>query len=228
MIYLFSNRSYGAPFLDAAARYSRRTNLPITAVFSGQRQRDRQEGGPVGMLRSFAARWRSNRESVAAGLPLLFVDDVNAPAFVEKIEPGDIGIIAGFDQIFGAEAIARFTSFVNVHPSLLPFYRGPEPAYWCIENAETTTGFTIHTVTTKIDSGEIHHQEMLSIGPADDAGSLTVRIATLAVPAFERWLDHVARGTPWTPARVDAGSAYRRHVDYKSFHDAGAQQQQRK
>src|SRR5437868_609039 len=136
MIYLFTNRTYGAPFQDAAARFSSRHGTPVTVVFSGHRRRERQNGGPVASLRSLAARWRAGREPAVGGLPQLTVDDVNAPAFVEAIEPGDIGIIAGFDQIFAAQTIAGFRSFVNIHPSLLPFYRGPEPAYWCLDNGE--------------------------------------------------------------------------------------------
>ncbi len=217
MIYLFTNRSYGAPFLDAAARYARRTGAPITAVFSGRRKRERPNGRAVATLRALAARWRGAREPAVAGLPLIIADNVNAPAFFEMIEPGDAGIIAGFDQIFGAAPIGRFASFVNVHPSLLPYYRGPEPAYWCIENRETTTGFTIHTVTTKIDWGEIHHQESLTIDPHDDPVTLTGRIAQLAIPAFERWMDRLREGTPWPKRLLDAGSLYRTHVDYKSF-----------
>jgi methionyl-tRNA formyltransferase len=219
MIYLFSNRTYGVPFLAAAARYARSSGTEITVVFSGRQRRN--DGGPVGVLRAFAARWRSQRQ-VIGGLPVIVSDDVNAPAFVDLIQPQDAGIIAGFDQIFGAKAIEKFTSFVNVHPSLLPYYRGPEPAYWCVDNLETTSGFTIHTVTTKIDSGEIHYQESLPIDPADDASTLTDRIALLAIPAFEQWLDHIAQGAPWTPRLVDAGALYRRHVDYRSFRDAGA------
>ena len=222
MIFLFSNRTYGLPFLDAAARYARRTHTPITAIFSGHRLRERQDGGPVGALRSLAAKWRGSKELAAAGLPYGIVDDVNAPAFVDSIEPHDVGIIAGFDQIFGARAIGAFRSFVNVHPSLLPYYRGPEPAYWCIENQETTTGFTIHAVTTKIDCGEVLYQETLAIDPHEDAGSLTARIALLAVPALERWLAHVAEGTPWVKRKLDAARIYHDHVDYKSFREAGA------
>lgn len=224
MVYLFSNRSYGAPFLDAAARYSRQSGTQITVVFSGHRRRDRNENGPVGALRALVARWRSSKEPTAAGLPVLIVDDVNVPSFVDLVEQHDHGVIAGFDQIFGAEAIARFKSFVNFHPSLLPYYRGPEPAYWCIENGETTTGFTIHTVTTRIDSGEIHHQEALQIEPNDDAGGLTTRIANLAVPAFNRWLEHSVSGSPWTGEFLDARALYRHRVDYRSFQDASASQ----
>jgi methionyl-tRNA formyltransferase len=223
MIYLYANRSYGAPFLEAAGRYARRTGARITVVFSGHRRRHHRGNGAVAALRSLAARWRRAPKTVA-GLPAVVIDDINAPAFVAAIEPGDVGIIAGFDQIFKARAIERFVSFVNFHPSLLPYYRGPEPAYWCIENAETVTGFTIHTVTTKIDSGEIHHQEMLRIDPDEEPSALTGRIALLAIPAFERWLDHVSSGTPWTKTVVDAAGVYRTLVDYKSFRTATAPQ----
>jgi len=226
MIYLFSNRSYGAQFLDAAARFSRRRKTPLTVVFSGRRLRERGRGGPVAMLRSFAARLRAGTDPAANGLPVLVVPDVNAPAFVSSIGPGDVGVIAGFNQIFGAPAIARFKSFVNFHPSLLPFYRGPEPEFWCIDNGEMTTGYTIHTVTTKIDHGEIHYQEALAIDDADTAASLSRRIAALAVPTFERWLECAASGERWTKAHVDAAALYRVHVDYRSFHEASAKQAQ--
>jgi methionyl-tRNA formyltransferase len=175
----------------------------------------------VAALRSLASKLRA-KEPVAAGLPVVIVDDVNDPAFVSSIEPGSTGVIAGFNQIFGVPALARFKSFVNVHPSLLPYYRGPEPEYWTIHNGETTTGFTIHTVTTKIDFGEIHHQEALAIDPSEDAETLSARIATLAIPAFERWLEHVTSGEPWHKTQLDAGALYRLHVDYKSFREAGA------
>ena len=220
MIYLFTNRSYGAPFLDAAGRFARTTGTPITVVLSGHRRRDRANGA-VGGLRALAKRWRGFRDAAAAGLPVMHVDDVNAPSFIASIEPGDHAVMAGFDQIFKAPAIAQFTSFVNVHPSLLPFYRGPEPAYWCLDNGERVTGFTIHTVTTKIDWGEIHDQQMLAIDPSEDPGVLTSRIAALAVPSFVRWLEHLRSAEPWSKRVVDAAALYRTHVDYKSFRPAG-------
>ena len=221
MIYLFTNRTYGAPFLEAAGRYARANGVPITVVFSGHRRRERMNGA-VGAMRALAARWRDMRDPATAGLPVLVVDDVNAPSFIEAIRPGDSGVIAGFDQIFQAPAIARFKSFVNVHPSLLPYYRGPEPAFWCIENGEEVTGFTIHTVTTKIDWGEIHHQESLEINGVREPNQLSVRIAALAIPAFLRWLEHIRTGDVWQKCTVDAARLYHTHVDYKSFRPLSA------
>src|SRR5450755_497613 len=83
MIYLFSNRSYGAQFLEAAARFARERRTPITAVFSGRRVRERS--GPVAALRSFATKLRPGKGPAAAGLPVSVIDDINAPAFVSSI-----------------------------------------------------------------------------------------------------------------------------------------------
>ena len=215
MIYLFTNRAFGPPFLAAASKFARRTGVPITAVFSTRKRRP--PGGPIAAMRALAARWRASRDPVLQGLSTLSVEDVNAPSFVDRLRPGDTGIIAGFNQIFGDAAIERLAPFVNIHPSLLPYYRGPEPARWCIANGETSTGFTIHTVTRRIDAGEILFQDTLQIDPHEDVGTLSTRIARLAVPVFEKWLDHVASGTAWERRVIDAGAVYRRLVDYQSF-----------
>lgn len=44
---------------------------------------------------------------------------------------------------------------INIHPSLLPKYRGPNPIFWQIRNGETQTGVTLHKVSEKIDAGDI-------------------------------------------------------------------------
>jgi len=158
----------------------------------------------------------------AAELPSLTAPDINDPAFLERLEPGAAGIIAGFDQIFRAPAIERLRPFVNFHPSLLPLYRGPEPAYWCIQNGEITTGFTLHEVTTRIDDGAILYQESVPIDGAVDPAALNRSIAVRAAPVLERWLDHLVKGMPWVPVQLDAFDVYRHHVRYASFPKRGA------
>ena len=221
MVYLFCNRSYGAPFVQAAVDYSRRTGTAITAVHSAKAARA-VEWGPMGAIRAIATRLRGSRAEAMPGLASMDVTDVNHPSFFELVGPKDIGVIAGFDQIFSQRAIDRFESFVNVHPSLLPFYRGPEPAYWCIAYGETTTGFTIHTVTTRIDEGDIHYQGAVPIELFDDAPSLARKIAVAAVPAFNAWLAHVVEGAPFPKQTVDAAALYKNRVNYRSFRDLRA------
>ncbi len=53
--------------------------------------------------------------------------------------------------------------FVNIHPSLLPYYRGPAPTFWMLYNGEQQTGYTIHRMTTQVDRGAILAQAPLPL-----------------------------------------------------------------
>jgi methionyl-tRNA formyltransferase len=221
MIYLFSNhafgdQAYGEPFVAAAAQFAERSGVAVTRVVSVPAG-GRHVGGRLPMsLRSFATRIFG---TTRATLPEIVVGDINAREFVASLGPGDAGIIAGFDQIFKSPAIAAFSSFVNVHPSLLPYYRGPEPAYWCLANRETSTGFTIHRVTERIDDGPILYQQIVAVEPGDTPTSLSQRIANAALPAFVRWLEHVACHSPFDIVTADAAGCYRVHVGYRTFRE---------
>ncbi|MBX7254965.1 MAG: methionyl-tRNA formyltransferase [Candidatus Hydrogenedentes bacterium] len=69
--------------------------------------------------------------------------------------------------------------FLNMHPSLLPLYRGPSPIQSAILNGDTETGVTIMRITLEMDSGDILSQERVSILPEDNSESLTDRLAEL-------------------------------------------------
>lgn len=66
---------------------------------------------------------------------------------------------------------------INVHPSLLPKYRGPSPIQWAIWNGESETGITIIKMNERMDAGDILYQETVAIGPEDDAGTLSDRLS---------------------------------------------------
>ena len=59
-------------------------------------------------------------------------------------------------------SLAKFSS-INIHPSLLPYYRGPVPTAWTIENGEKYFGITIHLMDEGIDTGDILVQKKYSI-----------------------------------------------------------------
>ena len=54
---------------------------------------------------------------------------------------------------------------LNVHPSMLPTYRGPNPIFWQLKNGETKTGVTIHLLSEEFDAGDIVLQNEISIRP---------------------------------------------------------------
>ena len=53
--------------------------------------------------------------------------------------------------------------FLNVHPSLLPAHRGPEPLFWTLRNGENATGVTIHRIDETLDTGEIIAQKSIAL-----------------------------------------------------------------
>ena len=69
---------------------------------------------------------------------------------------------------------------INVHPSLLPKYRGPNPYFWTIKNMEQTTGVTFHLVDDGFDTGAILAQEEIKIYPSDTGETLKQRTVLTA------------------------------------------------
>ncbi len=219
MIWLFANKGFGGPFLAVAARLAAERESGVTGVVS-----DRIAPRITGFrrlrrrLRSGLTRARRERAySEESGLPTIAVEDVNSSGFIGRIGPDDHGVIAGFDQIFRAPLIGRFSTLVNFHPSMLPYYRGPVPSYWCLENDEEVSGYTLHEVTAEIDRGAILHQGSVPTAGAESPSELDLRIAELGAGVLDRWLDHVLNGAAFDRATLDAAALYRTHVNYRSF-----------
>jgi len=142
------------------------------------------------------------------------VANVNAVDFLQTVPPGTYGVVAGFNQIFRRNAIDCFRSLVNFHPSVLPLYRGPVPSYWVIRNGERQTGYTLHGVTERIDSGEVLFQETVACDGVQSASELNRAIAFAAQGTLDRYLTFILDGGPWECVKLEAHSIYRVPVDY--------------
>jgi methionyl-tRNA formyltransferase len=218
VIYLFANATFGRAFTEAAVEFAHRTGTPLTLVRSGRRPY--RPGRRARLLAPLEpARRRAERIAlrVRHRIPVMLVPDVNGSAFLSRIGPEDHGVSAGFDQIFRPEAIERFGSLVNLHPALLPFYRGPAPFFWCLLHGERRTGITLHRITPEIDAGEPLHQAVVEVPESGRAADLGHAVRSVAVPVVVAWLEHLASGEPWSRVVVDAGEVYRVHLDYGSF-----------
>lgn len=73
-----------------------------------------------------------------------------------------LGISVAFNKIFGKKLLSQL-KVVNLHPSLLPKYRGPSPELWAIRNNESEIGVTLHYADEGIDTGDIILQQRFSI-----------------------------------------------------------------
>lgn len=87
----------------------------------------------------------------------------------------------------------------NLHPSLLPRYRGCSSLAWALINGETETGYTYHYMNAGIDSGNIILQQRMPIYSWDTGHTLNHRIMFSAIQDFDTAVDLVMGGTAGTP-----------------------------
>ncbi len=168
----------------------------------------------------------------AAGIPV-----VSVPHFRD---PGTVGHLAAFapDALVVACFPWRLPAAVrslaplggiNVHPSLLPALRGPEPVFWALRRGDRRTGVTLHVLDVGFDTGPILAQEAVDIPSGIRAPDLEAQLAELGasmlVPALQdlaagrvtpRDQDHsretrapIPTGADWlVPTNLPAGWAY--------------------
>ena len=93
------------------------------------------------------------------------------------IPQADLGVLAAYGKIIPEEIIKKFThGIVNIHPSLLPKYRGASPIYNAIKNADTETGVTLIKLDDEMDHGPIISSFGEDILQTDTTESLRSRL----------------------------------------------------
>ena len=94
---------------------------------------------------------------------------------------------------------------VNVHPSLLPKYRGSAPIQWAVLNGDKETGCTTMYIAPKMDSGDIILQERIEIGEYETTGELWDRLSKLGAKLLVQTLEELEKGTA---KRIPQGDEY--------------------
>jgi methionyl-tRNA formyltransferase len=117
--------------------------------------------------------WQTSKQwADALSIPYLDSADVNSSAtvdFMQKQSPEFI-LTAHFNQILKAPVLDnRDWNAINLHPSVLPTYRGVDPVFAAMLQGEAKLGVTVHRTTKDIDQGEIYAQQLLE---RDDRMSL--------------------------------------------------------
>ncbi len=127
---------------------------------------------------------------------------VHQPERPELPEPVDAVIVCAYG-LYIPPALLEQTLWVNVHPSLLPRWRGAAPVERAILAGDEQTGVTIHRTVEALDAGPIAAQEAFPIGAEDDAGTIFARSAEVAA----RLLDDVLPEPSFTP-QPEEGMTY--------------------
>lgn len=101
-----------------------------------------------------------------ADVPVLVTRQAEGPEFVEALEglAPDLVLVACFTQRLPA-AVLRVPRWgcLNLHPSLLPAYRGPAPLFWQLRDGMTDIGVTVHWMDERLDTGDIAAQRPLTL-----------------------------------------------------------------
>ena len=111
----------------------------------------------------------------------------------ERLEAGlDVGapiVVVCAYGLLVPEALLAERSWLNVHPSLLPRWRGAAPVERAIMAGDAETGVTIHETVAALDAGPIAAQAAFPIGEDDDAGAVFARAAEVAAGLLDGVLD---------------------------------------
>ena len=105
------------------------------------------------------------------------IDDENKILRLLKDKNINLICLAGFMKILSKNFIKKFHGkILNIHPSLLPKYKGLNTHFRVIKNKEKFSGCTVHLVNAKLDSGQIILQKKIKIYKNDSPNSLAKRI----------------------------------------------------
>ena len=89
----------------------------------------------------------------------------------------EIVALAGYMRLLSDEFVAEWRGrIVNIHPSLLPKYRGLDTHQRAIDAGDAQAGCSVHVVTEELDAGELLGQATVPIEPGDDAETLAARV----------------------------------------------------
>jgi methionyl-tRNA formyltransferase len=147
--------------------------------------------------------------ALSQGLEVVQPDSLKTAGAVEKLAAfaPDLIVVAAFGQMLPPEVLAlpKF-GCLNVHPSLLPRYRGASPIATAILQGDEVTGVTIMLLDAGMDTGAILSRKEVPISDDDTTGSLAARLAQvgaqLLMETLPLWLDGQIKPQPQEESRA--------------------------
>jgi methionyl-tRNA formyltransferase len=153
------------------------------------------------------------------GMELHQSADVNSPESLEAIAKADPEAIAvsAFGQLIREPLLSERT-MLNVHPSLIPQWRGAAPIERALMAGDPVTGVTIMRVTEGLDSGPVALAKEVPIAPDDDYASLSAKLAEVGGGLLVRALDALERGELSFTEQDDSEATYAEKISPDERH----------
>ncbi len=148
--------------------------------------------------------------AAAVGVPATVIshrDFAGKPAFEAAMTAAleqagvDLVCLAGFMRVLGPDFVDRWAGrLVNIHPSLLPAYRGLDSHARVIADGVPESGCTVHYVTQELDGGPIIAQRRVAVFKDDTPETLAARVLQQEHQLYPRVVRGIAGKTLWTPS----------------------------
>jgi methionyl-tRNA formyltransferase len=148
------------------------------------------------------------------GLELLQAENVNEEEALERIRTAkpEAILVCAFGQLIREPLLSEFP-ILNVHPSLLPRWRGAAPIERAIMARDETTGVCVMRLTAGLDSGPVALREEVPLAPEEDFASLSARLADLGGDLLIRALDLQTQGALEFAEQDEDGVTYAEKID---------------
>ena len=129
-------------------------------------------------------------------LPILQPEKLRDPAFLKKLSAfaPDLIVVVAFRMLPRAVWKLPPKGTINLHASLLPYYRGAAPINWVLINGERETGLSTFFLDDQIDTGATIFQQSLSIAEDETAGSLHEKMLEPGAQLVLKTVNSIAEG----------------------------------
>lgn len=180
----FGSSDFSLPPLEACLESGVETALVVTTPDQKKGRGLQALANPV---RQFCA---------ASGLPCEAPETLKQAPALERVRAlaPDIFVVASYGKMIPSAWLALPAQRLNIHPSLLPRYRGAAPLNWPILEGEQETGVSIAEITPKLDSGDIFYQEKIPLAADMDSEKLGQLLSQRAAQALRKLLEELRQG----------------------------------
>ena len=193
---------FAAVVLRALADSAHRPQLVITRPDAKQGRGQKLAPPPVAVLA---------RE---LGIPVIQPEQLHAPEVLQQIADAEPEVLTTCAYgVLIKEPLLSDYEMINVHPSLLPRWRGAAPIERAIMAGDETTGVCVMRLTAGLDSGPVALAEEIPIDPEEDFASLSARLAERGGDLLVRALDLQAEGALEFTEQSEAGVTYAEKID---------------
>lgn len=97
---------------------------------------------------------------------------------------------------------------INIHPSLLPRWRGPDPLFWTLRQGDGVAGVTVHALTGRYDAGPIYAQRYVPYADGTTEAELDVLLARTGSELALRVISQLCQGRAQAVAQADQNASY--------------------